>query len=221
MNGRFVPPTSIHDGIQQNQMPQFPQQPSAQQPFYYPGHQQFPVAMVDPNIYAMVLMDILKNQGSMPWNGPPLGPGLQNGMHPGLFFPQGVNPAMSPMQHPQMYSQPPGLIPVTHDNSASPLSASDQIPASLSCRQSMDSKGKARATPYISRDSSGSSRTLASSSGKLFISVSGEPMSFYVAIEVHNRSLTLNHIKVCNDTSSFLSWLTTVLSDMAAEYPPR
>ncbi|KAJ6604594.1 hypothetical protein DFH09DRAFT_1123204 [Mycena vulgaris] len=196
MNGHLVPP------ILPNQIPQYPQQPGGQQPVYYhPPPQQFPSGLnIHPDVYSMVLVDIMKNQGLLPWAGPPQGPGMQNGrqngmqngMQPGFFAPPGINP----MQYPQMYSQPPGLIPA-HDRSASPLSVSDPLPPSPSRRSSAELKGKGKATPYVPRSVSGSSRTLVSSStsDKIFISNAGEPLTFYVAIEVHNRSLTLNHIK--------------------------
>ncbi|KAJ7492676.1 ribosomal protein S9/S16-domain-containing protein [Mycena latifolia] len=201
MNGHPVPPIPPHQSILPNQMPQFPQQPGGQQPSYNPQAPALPVGMygVDPHIYAMTLRDVLQNQGLLlPWLGSlPLVPGMQNGMQPGFFPPRGINPMMNPMQLPQMYSQPPGLIPVAHDPSASPLSTSDPLPPSLSRRSSADIKGKGKSTSYISRDSSRSSRPLASSSASanIFISDSGEPLTFYVAIEVHNRNVTLNHIK--------------------------
>ncbi|KAJ7092669.1 hypothetical protein C8R44DRAFT_407139 [Mycena epipterygia] len=199
MNGHLfpnnVPPASLQQPFQPNQMPQFTQQPGIQQPFYYQPPTQYPSGLiVDPSVYSMVVMDILSNkgllQGLLPsWPGPPPphGPILQNGMQPGFFVPPMTNP-------PQMYSQ----MPAAYNQSASPPSVSGPLPQSLSRISSADIKGKGKGTSYASRDSSGSSRTLASSSvsvDKLFTSDSGEPLTFYVAIEVHNRNLTLNHIK--------------------------
>ncbi|KAJ7487543.1 hypothetical protein B0H11DRAFT_2013786 [Mycena galericulata] len=184
------PPASIQQPILQ--MPQFaPQQPGMQQPFYsYQMPPHIPAGIVfDPNAYASAFVDILRNQGLLPpWNGPPpQGLGVQNGIPPALF-PQGMNPVMNGIQHPLMYSRPPGLIPVTHDQSRSP-SVSDPLLPSLSRRSSADVKGKSKAA------SSRAVASLSTSVNNIFTSKSGVPYSFYVAIEVHKRADILSNIK--------------------------
>ncbi|KAJ6621684.1 hypothetical protein B0H10DRAFT_969944 [Mycena sp. CBHHK59/15] len=219
MNGHMYPnnfpnPATIQQqppSQHQMQTPQFSQQPGMQQqqPFYpfAMQPQQFPPGvvpgMVDPNIYSMVLMDVLKNRGLLPWTGPSQQALVQNGMQQGFFLPQ-LNPMM---QNAQTYSQPPGLIPVAHDLSASPPPGSDTLLPSLRRKSpplSLRSKGKGKASSYThrdfsgSRDSAGSSRTTASSSTAvedIFTSSDGEPLTFFVQIEVHKRTDLVNHIK--------------------------
>jgi len=140
----------------------------------------------------MVVADIMQRQPGLllPWGGPPLGPGIQNGVPP--FFPPLM---MNPMQIPQIPSHPPGLIPQAHDYSASPL-VSTHSP-SVSRRSSVDLKGKGKAASYDARHSSGSFMPVGSSASaeKIFTSGSGEPLTFYVAIDVNKRTDILNHIR--------------------------
>jgi hypothetical protein len=192
-----VPSVPLQQPIHPNQLPQFPQQPGVQPPFYpyQAAPQQFPPGMnVDPQVFNMVLADLMQQRGLLaPWGGPPFGPGpgMQNGIHPGFFVPQGVNPMMNPMQNP---SHPPGLIPLVHDHLASPP-ASAPLSPSLNHRSSADLKGKGKATTsYGSHGPSGS----AASSDKIFTSDSGLPLTFYVAIDVNKRSDILTNIRVCN-----------------------
>ncbi|KAJ6575051.1 hypothetical protein B0H19DRAFT_624767 [Mycena capillaripes] len=205
MNGHSYPnnngpaiPLQHQQPVLHNQIPQFPPQPGVQQPPFlnFQGHQQFPGGFaIDPNVYGMVVMDIIQH-GLLPaWGGPP---GMQNGMPPGFLLPQGVgvNPMM---QNPQTHFQPPGLIPSAHNHSASP-SVSDRLSPSpsLSRRSSVDLKGKAKATSYVSRGPSGSFRPVAGSSAsadKIFTSDSGEPLTFYVQIDVDRRTYIVSHIK--------------------------
>ncbi|KAJ6509479.1 hypothetical protein C8R47DRAFT_27300 [Mycena vitilis] len=192
-NNNNVPP--LHQQPIHNQMPPFPPPPGAQQsfpPYYAP--QQLPTGIaIDPNIYSLVVMDLMHQRGLLP----PWGslPGMQNGMHPGYLLPQGVNPMMNQNQAPQIHSQPPGLIPESHDHALSPA-ASDRFSPSFSRRSSVDLKGKGKAVAYASRGSSSSSRPAADySPHKIFTTDSGEPLTFYVAIEVNKRSDVLSHIK--------------------------
>ncbi|KAJ7706241.1 hypothetical protein B0H17DRAFT_1325937 [Mycena rosella] len=176
---RSTGPPSLYPLMPPHQMPsQFAQQPGQQLFHSYQGPP-LPTYQVDPNVYAMAIMDILRAQGfpQGPLAGFPQAPGMQNGIPPGpMFAPQGMNPMMNP--YPQLYSKPSGLSPAAHSTSASPLSVFDPLPPSLSRRPSADVKGKGRAA-----------------GSKIFISPNGEPLSFYVAIDVNNRTAPLNSIK--------------------------
>ncbi|KAJ7244741.1 hypothetical protein B0H12DRAFT_1236009 [Mycena haematopus] len=174
-----------------NQLPQYASQPGVQQPFYpygAPQPQPFPTGIpYDENIYRALIFDMAQRGllGSYP-GGPSLGPGLQNGVPPLGVLPQGVNPMVAPipLQNHHLLSQPPGLIPVAHQYSASPPISAPQSP-SISRRPSVDFKGKGKAT-------------LHASSGKsdgIFTSESGEPLTFYVAIDVKKRADILQHIR--------------------------
>ncbi|KAJ7169825.1 hypothetical protein C8R46DRAFT_213710 [Mycena filopes] len=169
--------------IHQNQMTQFPLQPP---PSFYPQlNQQF----------------MFQNQ-------------MGQNLHPGGSFPhsqtasQPVDPLIYQMvlmdliqrgglsghpMNPPPYSQPPGLMPQPYNHSPSPA-IPDQ---SLSRRSSMDLKGKGKATLSPPLGSSGSFRAKRSSSPveNIFTSESGQPLSFYVAIDVHRRADILARIK--------------------------
>lgn len=162
-----IPPVPFQQAILPTQAPQFHQQPGAQQPFYpFQMPPYVPAGItVDPNVYLLVLMDVMKSHGLVPpWNAPPpQGPGMQNGMHP-VFFPSGI-----PTMNPSMHSQPPGLIPVAPDQSRSPSPVSDLLPPSLSRIPSV-LKGKGKVT-HVPRGSSASSRAVArppTSADKIF-----------------------------------------------------
>ncbi|KAJ7103587.1 hypothetical protein B0H15DRAFT_222475 [Mycena belliarum] len=143
-------------------------------------------------IYAMALMDVINMHGLLPHPGLfPQGPGMQ---------PLGVlppNSMLNSMQHSQTYSQHLGPIQIAHESSASPHSTSSPLPLSISRKSTPDLKGKGRATSYISRGLSGSSGTVSSSSAsaKIFTSDAGQPLTFYVALDLHNRAAALNNIR--------------------------
>ncbi|KAJ7125638.1 hypothetical protein C8R43DRAFT_713417 [Mycena crocata] len=202
-------------------MPQFPPPPGMQQPFYSFQVPQPPtLPPIDPNVYSMIFMDVLTRLPGWPGaSGLPNGMqnsfqnGMQNGMQPGFF------PLMNHMPA-QMQSQPPGLIPMAPDSLPS---VSDPPTPSLSRGSSVDikGKGKAKAASYVSRGSSGSSKPIFSSSASIdnfFTSDSGEPLTFYVAIEVNRRSELLNQIKrhggqISTQTSADFAILTSRSKD--------
>ncbi|KAJ7783724.1 hypothetical protein DFH07DRAFT_201069 [Mycena maculata] len=186
MNGPIYSNNIPHQQpILQNQIPQFPQQPGMQQPFP-PQMPHFSNGIAfDPAIYAAALMDVMQRWPGLPPQAQ--GPGMQN-----MFFPQGMNPMMNPMMH----SQPPGLMPAAYDQSHLPALVLDPLPPSLSRKSSVDLKGKGKITPH-SRLSSSSSRAVGPSTSMhdIFTSDSGEPLTFYVAVDVHKRADVVNHIK--------------------------
>ncbi|KAJ6519762.1 hypothetical protein C8R45DRAFT_1204867 [Mycena sanguinolenta] len=177
-----------------NEMPQYAAQPG--QPYYpyaasQPQLQPVPTGIpLDHPVY-MMLLDAVQRGLNGGWGAPPMGPPLQNGLPPPGILPQGVNPMMVPnsMQNRQFvpHRQPPGLLPPTHQYSASPPISAPQSP-SISHRPSVDLKGKGRAATNDSRASS-------SKSNNIFISESGEPLTFYVAIDVKKRNDILLQIR--------------------------
>ncbi|KAF7347880.1 40S ribosomal protein S16 [Mycena venus] len=185
-----IPPVPLQQAIFPNQMPQLPLQPGVQQQPFYPYGAP---PMFEPNVY-MAMLDIIRQGFLPPWGaGPPVGAGTPGAIPPGFVLPQGMNAMVNPMQNPQIYSQPPGLIPQAHEYSASPLISTP----SLGRTSSMDTKGKGKAS-YDSRHASGSFPPAASSSAsteKVFTSKFGEPLTFYVAIDVNKRTDILQHIR--------------------------
>ncbi|KAF8213105.1 hypothetical protein K438DRAFT_1075477 [Mycena galopus ATCC 62051] len=183
-----IPPAPFQQPIFPNQMLQYAQQPGVQQPFQpYGAAQPQPFAntgiQLDQNVY-LALVDMAQRGLLAGYGGAPSGP--QNGMHPGF-----ANPVMGmgPMQSQQFHQQPPGLIPpVHHQYSASPPISARQSPRPL--------KGKGKAASYDPRPSSRpSSSSNSVKTEKIFTTQSGQPLTFYVAIDVKKRADILNTIK--------------------------